>query len=151
MTATDRQPDHPNLIRGASSDPETAARQRSHLVPGAHKSHGAYAAALREPLEQQYREAQRRLHPRAPDSLINTQSRRLAMAHLFGASVDDHGVILRRRGVDDVSPAARELRLLLEAIDRAAVQLAAYDVSTQHSPEHLELLRARGELPGGDG
>lgn len=30
-----------NLIRGESSDPEIAARQRSHLIPGGRK-HGAY-------------------------------------------------------------------------------------------------------------
>jgi Mg-chelatase subunit ChlI len=72
------------------------------------------------------------------------------MAHLFGAVIDDDGVIVKRRGVQDVSAPARELRLLLEAIDRAEVQLATYDDRTQHSAAHVALLRGRGELPAGE-
>jgi len=83
-------------------------------------THGAYSEARRRPLEDEHREQLRRLHPDAPDDLLNLRARRLALIDLFAAHVSDAGPV---RGKGDVVPAAAELRRLLDSEERAAISM----------------------------
>jgi hypothetical protein len=84
-------------------------------------THGAYSALRREPLEDVHRAALQERFPHAPDDLAIAMATRLAMVDLFRAWVDEHGPMVDKR---KESPAARELRLLINDHERASLVLA---------------------------
>jgi len=123
---TDERPTRQTgLLRGLSSDEDARERSLANLQQNAATKHGAYSAALRQPLEDQHRDRLRSAYAAAPDDLVNAQAKRAAIIDLLSAFIADHGVIHRVKGRPDVTPAARELRLLLDASDRAATTLGA--------------------------
>jgi hypothetical protein len=113
-----------NLIKGQSDDPAIAARQKRGLQPG-RTTHGAYSRALREPVERQHRERLALEFPGAitaagGQDLLNSTAKRAAMLDLMSAWLADNGPVTGR---GDVAAPARELRHLLDAHERAIVQL----------------------------
>jgi hypothetical protein len=82
--------------------------------------HGAYREARRQPLEALHRERLRRDHPTESDDAINLRAKRSALIDLYWADVSDRGPV---RGKGDATPSARELRLLLDAEERAAIAM----------------------------
>lgn len=120
-----------NLARGPLSDPDAEARRKRGLKRGG-EVHGAYASQRRQPLELMHRD---RLHDAFPaareavggDDAINVAARLAALCDLYGAHVDDCGVLVRRGKVQDVAPAARELRLALTNYAQAVEQLRALE------------------------
>jgi hypothetical protein len=86
-------------------------------------THGAYSEARRAPLEDLHRDRLRLAYPSAPDDLINSAAKRLAMADLFSSWIADVGLIHNRGGLPHVSDAARELRILLRDHEAAVTAL----------------------------
>jgi len=86
-------------------------------------THGAYSAARRAPLEEMHRDRLRLAYPSAPDDLINSAAKRLAMADLFSSWIADVGLIHNRGNLPVVSDAAKELRLLLRDHEAAVATL----------------------------
>jgi hypothetical protein len=150
----ERQPGHPTLLRGLSTDEDARQRQLANLRQGG-ATHMAYVEAVRAPLEAQHRDRLQGTFPGASatpagDDLINASAKRLALLDRFSAFLDDKGPITARKGKADVEPAARELRLLLDAHERAVVQLA--ELEREHgaggrTAAMEALMRGRGELP----
>jgi hypothetical protein len=85
-------------------------------------THGAYSAARRAPLEDEHRERLRRLYPAEADDLVNLQAKRCALVDLYSSWLSEHGPV---RGRGDVTPAGRELRLLLDSAERAGAAMEA--------------------------
>ena len=112
------------LLRGLSSDEDARDRQLANLQPAAATRHGAHSPAARAELEARHRARQRELHPNVPDDAISAQTLRLAMAELYWQDIVARGAT---RGKRDISPASRELRLLLDAISRGVHELQALE------------------------
>ena len=157
MTEPERQPGHPNLVRGFAGG-EIGERQKRHLRQG-NRTHGAYARAMTRPLEDEHRERLRAEFPGAAatpggDDLINAASCRLAMLERFVGFVEDAGPLRSAAGRAEVQPAAREARVLLDAHERAITALAALDreqgASSAMTAAQRALLKGRGELVDGD-
>jgi hypothetical protein len=157
MTEPERQPGHPNLVRGFAGG-EIGERQKRHLRQG-NRTHGAYARAMTRPLEDEHRERLRAEFPGAAatpggDDLINTASCRLAMLERFVGFVEDAGPLRSAAGRAEVQPAAREARVLLDAHERAISALAALEreqgASSAMTAAQRALLKGRGELVDGD-
>ena len=154
-----RQRSQANLIKGVSDDPSAAERQRANLKRG-NEQHGAYGSARRQDLEQEHREQLRQAYPDAPDGWINAAATRSAMVTLLAAWIDDVGPIYRRGDAAEVSAPARELRLLLDAHERAIERLEVFQrEASRKDPmdalrEHLEASsaerEARSALPAGE-
>jgi hypothetical protein len=102
--------------------------------------HGAYSSARRQPLEDQHREALRRVYPTASDALLNASAKRLSMIELFSAWLEDSGVVIPSKGEPKVQDAARELRLLLRDHEQAITVLEAGTV-TPAADAYAEALR----------
>jgi hypothetical protein len=112
--------------------PATARPGAANLIapagPGNDRAvtHGAYSEARRRPLEDLHRERLRAEFPNAVaspggDDLVNAAARRLAMADLLSAWIDDAGPISARGGAAEVSAPTRELRSLMDAHERAVL------------------------------
>ncbi len=146
MTAVQRQREHPNLLAGPATPEQTRGLKRGQLA------HGAYDVARREPLEREHRELLRRTYPNAADQAVNAQAKRAAMIDLFAAWIADKGVMTATRGKADASGAAKELRLLLDASDRAIAALEATNATAgqDHAQAYLRWARGEGERPGGE-
>ena len=105
----------------AARTSEGRKRQLANLDPyNAALKSGAYSAARREGASRESRRAFASGTTRASDDLIGIVARREALITLFGAHVADRGPV-RRSG--KVEPAARELRLLLDAQERSITEL----------------------------
>jgi hypothetical protein len=138
--------------------PEARARSEANLRPDAGRKHHAYVDSVRAPLEAEHRTRLQATFPAAcatpeGDDLVNASAKRCALVDRFSAFLEDRGPIVARKGQAQVEPAARELRLLLDAHERAVVQLAALE--REHGAGGRDaamtaLMRARGELPAAD-
>jgi len=147
-----------NLLHGRHPDPEVQKRREANLRPG-RQSHGAYVAAMTAPLEAEHQARLRDRYPTAAataagnDLIIDISCRR-ALRDRFAAFIDDAGPLTLRGGKAEVQAAARELRLLLDSDERAALQLAQLEddmgATSIASAAQIALRRGRGELPADD-
>jgi hypothetical protein len=111
--------------------PEGRERSNQNLRPGRTR-HGAYSEAMTRPLEDEHRAQKREQYPSAAatpvgNDLINGIAERRALEDRFAAFLADVGPIHLHRGRAEVQAAARELRLLIDADERAILQLAEID------------------------
>jgi hypothetical protein len=90
--ATDRQADHPQLLRGVSSDPEIRARQTRGLKRGANLQHGAYGGERLEQLRGQHADALEQQFPNFDARRRVLLADRLARCQLVMAWCDEHGI-----------------------------------------------------------
>ena len=75
-----------------------------------------------------HRDRLRLAYPSAPDDLIDSAAKRLAMADLFSAWIAEAGVVRRGPGgLPIVSDATRELRRLLNDHENAIERLMAHE------------------------
>ncbi len=92
MTAVDRQPNHPNLIRGISPDPAVAELQKSHLRPGGRETHGAYGGPELARLRREHSDALVRDFPSFDTRRRALLADRLARCQLAMSWADTHGI-----------------------------------------------------------
>jgi hypothetical protein len=133
------QAGHGNLVRQPAGEPGPALR------------HGGYSELRRAPLEDEHRARLAAEFPHAlampgGNDLLNAAARRLAIADLIMAWVQEAGPIFARGGAAEVSAPTRELRSLLDAHERSVLALAELEAKAigENGGSGLARLRQRG-------
>jgi hypothetical protein len=122
----------------ADVDKQGESGQLANLVrqpagePGPATKHGRHSAALRRSVEDGHRERLAREFPKAigrpgGQDLLNAAARRAGLVEMLGDWTIESGAIRVKGGLDDVSPATRELRTHLDGYERCIARLNLWE------------------------
>jgi hypothetical protein len=113
----------------ASKHPDRRSRQLANLSRTAARTHGAYSAAVVDPLAEQHRQRLAAQLPNADPTLLAVQSRRAAQMELLQAWLGTNG-LLRRSPKGSVFGAAEFHERLASAFERTHIVMLALEQAT---------------------